>query len=491
MKRKVRYFLPVQLFTALVLIILPVSVSAGSYDPPGVVDTLNEAPEPDGNNVPAYNNSDFNSVKDGLSLQNAPFLRRAWETFDDNDLVPEPPPTGFVLESALGLEFPSSVVGVISPPIIRDDTIYYVDDLGTVFARDARSGLATDPTRHWTTTLVDPDFDNSDPPVLPELVYTSPVVSEKYVWVVGSAYGQLHRLDRNSGSEFDFNPSTPEIDPFRLVEDLPFSSVLGDAVIVKTHDQRNLFVVSINVILNDALVQGEEGGLMIAYDITNPDEPVEAWRTPTIDVNPATGLRFGSGVSAGSSLAVDYTRGYLFGGTGQNTSEPYPGYPDPELAPEGYVDRSDSLYAVDFNTGEFVWTNQFHIGDVFNLNTPVSTGPNRPDGPRDADVLSPPVLFSARINGHKTDLVGNGSKGGLYRVVNRDTGETVWERQISRPTGIGGIQGGAVVADGVVYVAGFEGIDDGFSDAQFGTSLDTGKFANAFFATFSPAFCYM
>jgi outer membrane protein assembly factor BamB len=128
------------------------------------------------------------------------------------------------------------------------------------------------------------------------------------------------------------------------------------------------------------------------------------------------------------------------------------------------------------------------VGDVFNLSAPVSTGPNRPDGPRDADVLSPPVLFSARINGHRTDLVGNGSKGGVYRAVDRDTGETVWERQISRPTGIGGIQGGAAVAEGVVYVAGFEGIDDGFSDAQFGVSLETGNFANAFFATFSPAF---
>jgi hypothetical protein len=102
--------------------------------------------------------------------------------------------------------------------------------------------------------------------------------------------------------------------------------------------------------------------------------------------------------------------------------------------------------------------------------------------------LSPPVLFSARINGHEVDLVGNGSKGGLFRAVDRDTGQTVWERQISQATGIGGIQGGAAVADGVVYVAGFEGIDDGFSDAQFGVSLETGNFANAFFATFSPAF---
>jgi hypothetical protein len=190
-------------------------------------------------------------------------------------------------------------------------------------------------------------------------------------------------------------------------------------------------VESINVILNDALVQGQEGGLQIAYDITNPDQPFEMWRLPTIDINPATGFRYNSGVSAGSSLAVDYHRGHLFGGTGQNTTAPYDGYPDPVLAPEGYVDRSDSLYAVDFNTGEFVWTNQFHAGDVFNLNAPVSTGPNRPDGPRDADVLSPPVLFSARIKGHRMDLVGNGSKGGLFRA---------------------GMNGGTLIHKGMVYV---------------------------------------
>jgi outer membrane protein assembly factor BamB len=193
-------------------------------------------------------------------------------------------------------------------------------------------------------------------------------------------------------------------------------------------------------------------------------------------------------VSLVSGLAVDLERGYVVGGTSQNTSAPYEGYPDPDLAPAGYVDRGDSLYAIDIETGEFVWTNQFHVGDVFDLNDPVSTGPDRPDGPRDADVLAPPVLFSTRIHGRWRDLAGDGSKGGLFRVVDRDTGETVWERQISKPTGIGGIQAGAAVANGVVYVAGFEGIDDGFSDAQFGTSLDTGLFPNAFFATFSPAF---
>ena len=433
-------------------------------------------------------NSNNNPAEYRLSQHTAPFLRRAWETFNDDQFVPEPPPTGFVLESVLGLEFPASVVGVVASPILKGGVLYYVDALGTVFARDPISGGITDPLRHWTTTLVDPDFDNTPTPVLPELIYTAPVVTDTHVWVVGSVYGRLHAVERLGGSEVDFARDTPEIDPFPLVTDLPFASVLGDSVVVDTASGE-LFITSINVILNDALVQGREGGLQIAFDIGDPENPVEVWRTPTIDLDPDTGLRFSTGVSAGAGLAVDTGRALIFGGTGQNTSEPYPGYPDPELAPPGYIDRGDSLYAIDYRTGHFVWTNQFHQGDVFDLNDPVSTGPNRPDGPRDADVLSPPVLFSAWDGeGDYRDLAGNGSKGGLFRVVDRATGATVWERQISKPTGIGGIQAGAAYADGTVFVAGFEGIDDGFSDAQFGTSLETGNFANAFFATFSPAF---
>ena len=433
-----------------------------------------------------YNNSNFNPDDSALTVQNAPYLRRAWETFNDDALVSEPTPTGFVLEAALGLVFPAPVVGVVASPIVRDGTIYYVDALGTLFARDADSGLILDVNAHWTTSLVDPDFANGDPPVSPELFYTAPIVTDDYVWLIGSVYGRVHLVERVGGAEADFDANTPQIDPFQLVPDRELSSVLGDPVIVD--GPVGVLIASVNVIVNDALIQGQDVGLSIAYDVTNPTQPVEVWRTPTIDTDPNTGKPFGTGVSAGAGLAVDLQRGYIFGGTGQNTSVPYAGYPDPALAPAGYVDRSDSLYAIDLVTGEYVWTNQFHTGDVFDINDPVSTGPTNPDGPRDADVLSPPVLFAARVHGQWRDLAGNGSKGGLFRVVDRDSGETVWERQISRRTGIGGIQAGAAVAGGVIYVAGFEGIDDGFSDAQFGTSLDTGLYANAFFATFSPAF---
>jgi len=242
----------------------------------------------------------------------------------------------------------------------------------------------------------------------------------------------------------------------------------------------------VNVILNDALFQGQQTGIVEAIDITDPENPVEFWRRSTVDINPQTGSPYNSGVSAGSGVAVDSKRGWLFGGTGQNTTSPYEGYPDLALAPAGYTDRSDSIYAIDIKTGEFVWQNQFHAGDVFDLNSPVSTGPNMENGPRDADVLSPPIAYSQKIKGHKIDLVAGGSKGGLFKAMERSTGKTLWQRKISKATGIGGIQAGAAYDKNVVYVAGFEGLDDGFSDANFNTPESL--FANAFFATFAPSF---
>ena len=453
-----------------------------------------------------YANTNSNPVEWKISRSTAPRLTRAWQTFNDSSFRPTPPPTGFTLESALGLRFPASVVGVIAPPLVLNGTIYYIDTLGTLFARDAKTGTITNPLLHWTTTLVDPDYAAQALPIAPELYYSAPVVSGPNIWIHSSLNGRLHAVRRIGGAEIDFDPATPGTQPMPIVADQTLASNLGEPVVVwtfldtsksdanagditatdNTVGLRKLFITEVNVILNDALVQGGQAGYIVAIDITNSAHPVEAWRTPTIDVNPATGKRYGAGVSAGSGLAVDRARHLIFGGTGQNTVVPYPGYPNPANAPLGYVDRSDSVYAIDYRTGKFVWVNQLYTGDVFDLNHPTPAGPNTAQA-TDADVLSPPILFTAKTaDGQLRDLVGAGSKGGKYRVVDRVTGATVWERVISKPTGLGGIQGGAAYADGVLYVAGFEGIDDGFSDANF--DAPGSRYLNAFFATFSPAF---
>ncbi|HPF38516.1 MAG TPA: hypothetical protein P5081_14515 [Phycisphaerae bacterium] len=128
-----------------------------------------------------YNNSNYSDDTTSLNAGNARYLRRAWEVFNDDTYVATGPPTGFALEAALGLEFPAAVVGVVAGPIVRDSTIYYVDELGTLFARDATGGGITNNSAHWTTTLVDPDFDSGSPPAAPELFYTAPIVTDDYV----------------------------------------------------------------------------------------------------------------------------------------------------------------------------------------------------------------------------------------------------------------------------------------------------------------------
>ena len=49
-----------------------------------------------------YSNSNFNPDESELTAQDVHFLRRAWETFNDDTFVSEPAPTGFILEGALG-----------------------------------------------------------------------------------------------------------------------------------------------------------------------------------------------------------------------------------------------------------------------------------------------------------------------------------------------------------------------------------------------------
>jgi outer membrane protein assembly factor BamB len=448
-------------------------------------------------------NSNNNPYEKDISNRTAPFLRRVWQTFNDSSWRPGLPPTGFILESAVGLRFPATVVGVVSLPLVIDGTIYYIDELGTMFARDARNGRITDPERHWTTTLVDPDYAATSTPVAPELYYTAPVATKTHIWIRSSLNGRVHALRRSGGQEVDFDSGTTGVQPYVIPPNLPFDSNLGEPVIVHVDrhgrvardsdgckdDCHTLFISEANVILRDALIPGSSArtGVISALDITDPTKVTLLWRTNTIDINPATGKLYGSGVSSGSGLAVDVRRGWIFGGTGQNAVAPYAGYPNASSAPAGYVDRGDSLYAIDILTGKFVWTNQFHLNDVFDLNNPVPAGPNNPGGPRDADVLSPPVLYSVpNREGRAQDYVAAGSKGGLFRAVFRDSGKAAWERQISKNTGLGGIQAGAGYADGVIYVAGFEGIDDGFSDANF--DAPGSKYKNAFFATFSPQF---
>ena len=178
-----------------------------------------------------YANSNNNPDETKISATTAPRLQRAWQTFNDSKWRPGSPPSGFVLESAVGLKFPATVVGVVSPPLVVEGTIYYIDELGTMFARDAMTGTITDPAKHWTTTLVDPDYAANPSPYTPELYYTAPVATADMIWIRSSVNGRVHAVNRIGGKEVDFDPTKSGIQPYTILPDSPqLHSVKHDAI---------------------------------------------------------------------------------------------------------------------------------------------------------------------------------------------------------------------------------------------------------------------
>ncbi|HZR79547.1 MAG TPA: PQQ-binding-like beta-propeller repeat protein [Candidatus Binatia bacterium] len=218
--------------------------------------------------------------------------------------------------------------------------------------------------------------------------------------------GTLFALDRASGetlwtAELDSDPTTS----------IDSSPVLAGRTIVIGVSSYETAIA-----LPDYTFRGSIVGL-------DADDGRELWRVYTT-ANDATS---GAGVSVWSSAAVDERRGLVFIGTGQTYEQP--------ASPMG-----DSVVAIRYETGDVAWVHQFTKDDVFTI---PAGGP----GP-DADVGASPNLFA--IAGR--DVVGVGDKGGTYHVLDRDTGEAVWETSVCRGSPLGGIMVTAAVADGAIFV---------------------------------------
>lgn len=124
------------------------------------------------------------------------------------------------------------------------------------------------------------------------------------------------------------------------------------------------------------------------------------------------------GASIWSSPAADLTEMRAYGSTGNNYGPPA-------------TDSSDAIIAFDLKSGTIAWKAQLVKDDTFALG----------NGKPDADFGANPVLFEAMVEGQMTKLAGAGCKGGSAFAVRRDTGATVWSRNLcmGTPNGSSGI----------------------------------------------------
>jgi polyvinyl alcohol dehydrogenase (cytochrome) len=114
---------------------------------------------------------------------------------------------------------------------------------------------------------------------------------------------------------------------------------------------------------------------------------------------------------------------------------------------------SDSIFAVRLESGELAWNTQLTEGDVFTIPNPRSP---------DSDFGTNPVLFEAEVAGERRALVGAGQKSGMFWVLDRETGEMVWNRQVSGGSAlIGGVFNNGAFDGERIIVAGNNGTSTG------------------------------
>ena len=172
-----------------------------------------------------------------------------------------------------------------------------------------------------------------------------------------------------------------------------------------------------------------------------------------------------SGATVWSSPTVDVARGLVYIGTGENLSRPA-------------SETSDSLIAIDLQTGETVWKFQATSEDAWNMScSQRGNNPNCPDPPgSDLDFGMAPIL--ADLNG-KDVLVAGQKSGVVYALDPDNSGELLWSTRLGRGGMLGGIHWGLAVDDRLVYAT----ISDRLTKTArapekpgvYGLSLDSGR----------------
>jgi polyvinyl alcohol dehydrogenase (cytochrome) len=143
-----------------------------------------------------------------------------------------------------------------------------------------------------------------------------------------------------------------------------------------------------------------------------------------------------SGVSVWTTQTLDVKRRRIYVGTGDSHS-------DPPAA------TSDSILALDMDTGTIVWSHQVTVGDAScdlpdRRDCPIANGP-------DFDFQQPPILVN--IDKRQRLLVAGQKSGIVYGFDPDDGGREVWRLRVGAGGPLGGVNWGSAVDGDVMYVA--------------------------------------
>jgi polyvinyl alcohol dehydrogenase (cytochrome) len=188
-------------------------------------------------------------------------------------------------------------------------------------------------------------------------------------------------------------------------------------------------------------------GSIVAYDAKTGKQ---VWKTYTISDAPhKTGISKAgtqiwgpSGAGVWSAPTLDPQRRVLYMATGNNYSNPV-------------TKTSDSVLALNLNTGKILWIQQMTPNDAHNsscfpfMDATQSNCPTEPGS--DSDFGASPILATTQ-DGRRI-LVAAQKSGVVYGLDPEKEGKVVWQTRIGKGGSLGGIEWGAAADDQNVYAA--------------------------------------
>ncbi|KAL2523113.1 Polyvinylalcohol dehydrogenase [Forsythia ovata] len=187
------------------------------------------------------------------------------------------------------------------------------------------------------------------------------------------------------------------------------------------------------------------------------------WKTYMLPDNHGKKGEYAGGAIWGSSPSIDIHRNHVYIATGNLYSAPKrieecqerennqttPTHPDACIEPDNH---SNSMLALDMDSGEIKWYRQLGGYDVFFRSCANSSTPNCPPGPNpDADFGEAPMMLNIYVNGSKLDIVVAVQKSGFAWALRRDNGSLVWSTEAGPGGSVGGGTWGAATDKIRVY----------------------------------------
>ena len=325
------------------------------------------------------------------------------------------------LELQWAFAFPGETIAESQPSVVGE-RIFVGSRSGMVYALDAKRGCV-----YWTY--------QADGPVKNSVLIAPLGADDEPAF--GAFFGDL------IGNTYAVDAATGALLWRKRVDDHPAARIMGS---LQFADGQLLIPVTSVESTLAAAADAEccvFRGSVVSLD---PATGQQNWKRYTVPEAVQTGTNakgvatYGpSGAGVWSAPTYDARSRVAYIGTGEN-------YSNPPTA------TSDSIFAVNIDSGDVLWTYQALAGDAWNMscgtadpvNCPQDTGP-------DYDFGSSPILTTL-ASGQR--LIVAGQKSGVLHALDPDAGgKLLWQRQLAQGGVLGGIEWGSATDGKRVYVA--------------------------------------